>query len=92
MGEYCLEPEQGAKRLGEGSAQKLEKARRFNKNSGNYTRITVPFALILFCCGISTQFKTNQYRITMIVTGGIALCISLELLATYPVALELTLL
>ncbi|HQU31786.1 MAG: hypothetical protein HRU72_14590 [Planctomycetia bacterium] len=78
--------------MGEGSAQKLEKARRFNKNSGNYTRITVLFTLILFFCGVSTQFETIRYRITMIVTGGVALCISLELLATYPVALELTLL
>jgi hypothetical protein len=50
--------------------------------------ITALFASAMFFCGISTQFETTRYRITMTGIGGVAFCISLGLLATYPVALE----
>ncbi len=88
MEEYSLEPEQKAKRLSEESAQKFEEARQANENSDKYIMITVLFASVMFFGGISTQFDTPRYRITLLIIGGIVLSVALGILTTYPVALE----
>jgi hypothetical protein len=88
MEEYSLEPEQEAKRLSEESAQKFDEARQANENSDNYVMLTVLFASVMFFGGISTQFESPRYRITLLVIGGIVLCTALGVVCTYPIALE----
>jgi hypothetical protein len=88
MVEYSLEPEREAKRLSEESAQKFEEARQANENSDNYIMMTVLFASVMFFGGISTQFESPRYRITLLVIGGIVLCAALGVVCTYPIALE----
>lgn len=88
MEEYTLEPEQEAKRLNEESAQKHEEARQANQNSDNYIMLTVLFASVMFFGGISTQFETPRYRITLIVIGGVLLCAAFGILYTNPIAFE----
>ncbi|MDN3512164.1 MAG: hypothetical protein QY310_11735 [Candidatus Jettenia sp. CY-1] len=88
MEEYRLEPEQKAKQLDEESAQKHEEARQANQNSDNYIMLTVLFASVMFFGGISTQFGTLRYRITLIIISGVLLCAALGMLCTNPIAFE----
>lgn len=88
MKEYSPEPEQEAKHMDEESAQKLDEAKQANENSDNYVMLTVLFASVMFFGGISTQFGTPRYRITLLAIGALVLCIALGVLATYPIAPE----
>lgn len=88
MEEYSLEPEQEAKRLSEESAQKFKEAEQANQNSDNYVMLTVLFASVMFFGGISTQFGTPRYRITLLVIGALVLCAAVGVLVIYPIALE----
>ena len=88
MKEYILEPEKEAKHLSKESSLRFNEARQANQNSDDYVMLTVLVASVMFFGGISTQFKTPKYRITLLAIGAVVLSAALGLLVNYPIALE----